>query len=250
MWPVSAAKVKFWTFSPSAVYFVRWILEGFCPHHYFPFPTSQKCLFFFFFPQQKCLPSYLTMSLFFHPAQPPELTFALKGVLGQLSNLCSFRVECRWAIRAFWWQANRAALAGESQCACTAFLLQPSHLWHKGLTEPYNALCSHRHLAAQAVLQTLVEKHRREIFCPSLVYTALSVANVSQTRQVHLSHADVPAWARKSPQHQPKHNHSGTELQGALPATLLTTTWPVPKHSHRSLKHSSGVGVKVWGGIS
>lgn len=99
-----------------------------------------------------------------------------------------------------------------------------SHLWHKGLAEPYNVLCSHRHSAAQAVLQTLAEAHRREIFCPSLVYTALSVANVSQTRQVHWSHYHVPAWARKSPQHEPKHNQFRDRV-----ARSLTTN---PSHNH------------------
>lgn len=80
---------------------------------------------------------------------------------------------------------GRANVPAQHSCS------SPSHLWHKGLTELYNALCSHRHSAAQAVLQTLAEAHRREIFCPSLVYTALSVANVSQTRQVHWSHPDA-----------------------------------------------------------
>lgn len=137
---------------------------------------------------------------------------------------------------------GRANVPAQHSCS------SPSYLWHKGLAELYNALCSHRHSPAQAVLQTLVEAHRREIFCPSLVYTALSVTNVSQTRQVHWSHPDATPYARKSPEYQPKHDHAGTELQGALlPPALLTTTCPVTKHSQRSLKHSSGVRVEGVG---
>lgn len=191
---------------------------GFLPPSLFPLPNLSEDL------QQKCLPSYLTTSLFFHPAQPPEPTFALKGVLGQPSNPCCSEwnvgepPELSGDRQTVLPRLQRANVPAQHSCC------SPSHLWHKGLTEPYNALCSQRHSAAQAVLQTLVEAHRREIFCPSLVYTALSVASVSQTRQVHRSHPDIPAWARKSPQHQPKHNHAGTELQEALPPPLLTTT--------------------------
>lgn len=91
------------------------------------------------------------------------------------------------------------------------FCSSPTHLWYKGFAEClYNASYSHRHSAAQAVLQTLIEAEGTEIFCPSLVYTALSLANVSQTRQVHWSCPDIA----------PGHPASGWE---DTPTSLIPT---------------------------
>lgn len=95
------------------------------------------------------------------------------------------------------------------------FCSSPTHLWYKDFAEClYNASYSHRHSAAQAVLQTLIEAQGTEIFCPSLVYTALPLANVSQTRQVH--------WSR--PEAAPGHPALGWEV---TPTSLIPimTVW-------------------------
>lgn len=47
------------------------------------------------------------------------------------------------------------------------FCSSPTHLWYKGFAEhPYNASYSHRHSAAQAVLQTLIEAQGTDFFAP------------------------------------------------------------------------------------
>lgn len=88
---------------------------------------------------------------------------------------------------------RKLCLAGESPCACEQhFCSSPTPLWYKGFAERlYNASYSHRCSAAQAVLQTGTEVQGMENFCPHLVYTGLSLASVSQTRQINRTHPDV-----------------------------------------------------------
>lgn len=112
----------------------------------------------------------------------------------------------------------------------------PSHLWHKGLTELYNALCSHRHSAAQAVLQTLVEAHRREIFAP-----------VWFTQHCLWPMFPQQGWSILMPLLR-LGSHPNINPNTTKQGQSLTTNFS--QHSHRFLKHSSGVGVKVWGRIS
>lgn len=117
------------------------------------------------------------------------------------------------------------------------FCSSPPQLWYKGFAEhPYNTSNSHRHLATQAVLQTLIETRGTGIFFPSLVYTALSLASVSQTRQVHWSNPDVA----------PGHPTLGWDVNPTSLVLIMTVLGQMSKEPYHQAFSQSPLTTARW----
>lgn len=125
-------------------------------------------------------------------------------------------------------------------------------------TKASQSACTMLHIHTGTGLLRLFCKHglkqrEQRFFCPSLVYTALSLANVSQTRQVHWSRPDVA----------PGHPALGWEVTPTSPIPIMTVWGQRTKEayhqpfsqsplarvhvSHRALKNSSGGVCGRWG---